>query len=331
MENTLLTIGFSKECREAVERTVEPTGLFDTYLFAGDTVRTVRILEDRAVDAICFAWDDNGAELTALTQLLQHREEWRDIPVLLFAHGDAQEMRIAALEWGASDCLVYGTGAREATLQIQWHLKNRQRIETLRSLKAEFARKAILDGLTGLYNRAYLDAVLDQNVALSRRGERPLAFLLIDLDHFKRINDRYGHYAGDEVLRQFADVLRQGARKSDIVCRYGGEEFAVILPDCTASQAVAVARRIHNNLAERNLATNLTVSIGVCSSSEEAPLDSRQLVEQADQALYAAKRRGRNRTEVYSSPAMTTVEGAARTTPRPATFPMLLRNAPARA
>jgi diguanylate cyclase (GGDEF)-like protein len=162
------------------------------------------------------------------------------------------------------------------------------------------------DGLTGLFNRRYLDQRLLQEFARARRGSHPFTLLLFDLDHFKRVNDEYGHQAGDDVLREVARRIGKSLRAGDILARYGGEEFAIMLPDTTARGAAQPAERIRQVVAETPIATSagelrVTVSIGYCDlRGDHASYE--KLVKDADVALYAAKEGGRNRTVAFQPP-----------------------------
>lgn len=184
--------------------------------------------------------------------------------------------------------------------QLALALANLLLQDTLRS-------QSIRDPLTGLFNRRYLEVSLERELARATRNAQPLAVLMLDLDHFKRFNDRYGHDAGDALLMRFARVLRDATRPDDVVCRYGGEEFTVILPATDVDAGRAYAERIRIAVSQIALVhheqtlTDITSSIGLASF----PLDARngeELLRRADAALYRAKRDGRNRTTVASDP-----------------------------
>jgi len=161
-----------------------------------------------------------------------------------------------------------------------------------------FEEVAAIDGLTGLHNRRWLDETFSRQVERAVRSGRPLTLLLIDIDHFKRLNDELGHAAGDEALRQVSTVLAAAVRPRDSLARYGGEEFAVLVPDVEGAQAVQVAERLRDAVASRRLAgadgTTLTISVGVGVKQTADTLAS--LLARADAALYRAKAGGRNRT-----------------------------------
>jgi len=166
-------------------------------------------------------------------------------------------------------------------------------------LFAAVERMATTDGLTGLHNHRHFQNLLDQQVALAQRYQKPLSLLLCDIDHFKTVNDTYGHPAGDLVLKGVAGILERQARQTDSVARYGGEEFAVILPETDSAAARALAERIRAAVEASTFTTDLgplkvTLSLGV-ATLPDAARQKPDLIEQSDQALYAAKRGGRNR------------------------------------
>jgi len=160
-------------------------------------------------------------------------------------------------------------------------------------------RLAALDALTGLSNRMLLDEILDREVARATRQSTPLCVAMVDLDHFKRVNDRFGHLEGDRVLVAIAGILRRGVRSSDVVGRWGGEEFLVILPDTVLPEASSIVERLRDQLAGHSLQKvgTVTVSAGI---AELLPGEGRAtLVGRADRALYRAKDEGRNRSCVW--------------------------------
>ena len=162
-------------------------------------------------------------------------------------------------------------------------------------LVAEIERLARFDSLTGLANRRVFEAALNREVARADRSGNPLSLVLIDVDHFKAVNDQLGHQAGDEVLRHVGKALAGEARETDLAARYGGEEFCVLLPGCPPEEAVIVAERLRAAIAARQKPTAVTASAGVATLPLDGG-DGRALVAAADRALYQAKRSGRDRT-----------------------------------
>ena len=171
-------------------------------------------------------------------------------------------------------------------------------------------RENITDPLIGIYNRRYLDRRLEEECVRARRYTLPLAVLLIDIDHFKRINDTYGHQVGDLVLSDLGKLILQAIRESDIAARYGGEEMMIIAPNTTPSSAKVLAERLRQRVETYTLTltkgsnppqeVRITVSIGVAGLSQET-LDSQKLIHNADEALYHAKQAGRNRSVIHET------------------------------
>ena len=168
----------------------------------------------------------------------------------------------------------------------------------------------IPDPLIGIYNRRYLDRRLDEEVARARRYGHPLSVLMLDIDHFKRVNDTYGHQAGDEVLKHLGKLIMSAVRETDIVARYGGEEIFVISPDASLETAVMLAERLRRHTEAHELVLTsetsaprvirVTVSIGV-ASFDPSLADGAGLMRNADEALYEAKGAGRNRVHAYKA------------------------------
>jgi diguanylate cyclase (GGDEF)-like protein len=167
-------------------------------------------------------------------------------------------------------------------------------------LREKLENMALRDGLTGLYNRRFLDEVLEHNLAKLKRESKHAGLLLLDVDHFKRFNDTHGHQAGDEALRRVGAALTGAVRASDVVCRYGGEEFLVFLPECERAEAMAKAEAIRVAIAQTALSVGdvaippVTASIGLAMFPETGTTRA-QLIQMADRALYRAKGAGRNR------------------------------------
>ncbi len=183
-----------------------------------------------------------------------------------------------------------------STLAITTSMLNENLLLKRRRQRAQ--KFALTDPLTRLFNRRMGIGSLDQEISRSQRSEAPLAILMIDLDDFKRLNDTYGHLQGDQALRATAEVLRKTLRKSDTICRYGGEEFLVVLPDTNAEEAAILAARLFIAVEARGTEMQLpvTVSIGQASIRQGDSVES--ILQRADQALYASKAQGRNRFSV---------------------------------
>ena len=172
--------------------------------------------------------------------------------------------------------------------QVQGALENSQSFESTLT-------QAHTDPLTSLWNYGYFQYRLDEEIAKSNTTSLALSLMMIDIDDFKRFNDTHGHIQGDEALKLISDVLKENCRKIDILCRYGGEEFALILPANNKEEAALLGERIRKSIEiKRILKSKFTISIGIASYPEDSP-DKKTLIEKADQALYKAKKKGKNK------------------------------------
>ncbi|MCP5145382.1 MAG: GGDEF domain-containing protein [Gammaproteobacteria bacterium] len=185
-------------------------------------------------------------------------------------------------------------------ISVYYHSKY---LHERQQLLGDLSRK---DYLTGLTNRMHFDLALEKELRRAARNGAPLSLLLLDCDHFKTLNDSYGHQVGDDYLVSLSDVLTRTLRRAgDMVARYGGEEFAILLPDTGFNAAMQVAASLQNAVREAPIAhapgtSKVTVSIGLTTTTVPVEITSRELVRQADDALYRAKRQGRNRTVAYA-------------------------------
>ena len=212
------------------------------------------------------------------------------------------ESQVLMAEGGRRDVIFSKSVLRDAAGQVNGLVGTITDITEHKLLQARLADMAMHDELTGLLNRRALLAEVERRHADRRGGRQALCVLMCDLDHFKRINDTHGHAVGDEVLRQVAQVLRQGLREGDRVGRLGGEEFMIVLDDADTAQAMQAAGRLRQSVAEARWrgdaqALSLTISVGVAQS--KGPHEPwAEALRRADEALYKAKRQGRNRVEL---------------------------------
>lgn len=171
-------------------------------------------------------------------------------------------------------------------------------------LNERMKRLAAIDGLTGVYNHRTFQEKLDEHFSLSRRYKTPLSLIMADIDHFKKFNDSFGHQTGDEVLKLVANTLRLTMREVDIICRYGGEEFVIILPQAKLNDAARAAERLRTEIENKpfninNQRLHITVSLGISSYPDSQPNDREDLIAKADEMLYIAKKGGRNQVVIW--------------------------------
>lgn len=236
-----------------------------------------------------------------LCSQLRSLDRTRLVPIVLIAEDGEEELVIRGLELGIHDYVVRPVDKQELTARLRTQVRRKQYNDQLRASLTQTIEMAVTDGLTGIHNRRYLDSHLRTLFDRAMARRRPLSVLITDLDRFKSINDTHGHDGGDDVLREFAQRLRKNIRGIDLVCRYGGEEFVVVMPDTDGPVAEKVAERIRAEIeripfaiGKDGTAIGVTISVGV--SSMQQPTDTVEaLVKRADVALYEAKASGRNR------------------------------------
>ena len=286
-----------------------------TVTTARNGVEALRLVDEARPQLIITDWIMPEMDGIEFCKTLRQNPAWRNIYVFIVTAQESTDRLVEAFEAGANDYLTKPInfkvlGARlwaaQRVVQLQEELEfDRQQ---LRKFAAELAasnqrlqQMALTDVLTELPNRRYANEQLDRQWALAERSGRPLSCMMVDIDRFKQINDTYGHKVGDDVLKQVANVLRLTARKQDMVCRLGGEEFLVICPDSQPDQVFQYAERLRQNVAASNINSpagpdfHLTVSIGLANKKPEL-LNVEMLLQVADKRLYAAKKAGRNRT-----------------------------------
>jgi two-component system cell cycle response regulator len=234
-----------------------------------------------------------------LCSQLRSLDRTRFVPIILLAEEGEDDRIVRGLELGINDYLIRPIDRQELTARLRTQVRRKRYNDHLRASVTQTIEMAVTDGLTGLHNRRYLDSHLETLFERAVTRRRPLSLMITDLDRFKSVNDTYGHDGGDEVLREFARRLRKNVRGIDLACRFGGEEFVVVMPDTEAAIAEKVAERVRAEIAELPFVVNgmnvaVTVSVGV--SSLKRGVDSvTDLLKRADVALYEAKSGGRNR------------------------------------
>ncbi|MEJ2817484.1 MULTISPECIES: PleD family two-component system response regulator [unclassified Caulobacter] len=231
---------------------------------------------------------------------LRSDERTRHLPILAMVDPDERPRIVKALEIGINDVLPRPIDPQELSARVKTQIQRKRYTDYLRQNLDHSLELAVTDQLTGLHNRRYMAGQLDSLVKRAALGGDPVSALLIDIDHFKKINDTFGHDVGDEVLREFALRLASNVRAVDLPCRYGGEEFTVIMPDTQLADALRIAERIRMHVSGSPFhvaqgAEVLTVTISVGVSASSGPNDTPEtLMKRADEAVYEAKKSGRN-------------------------------------
>jgi two-component system cell cycle response regulator len=252
-------------------------------------------------DMVIINGNSNDYDPLRLCSQLRLLERTRFLPLLLVTELGQEDMVIRALDLGVNDYIIRPIDPNELVARTLTQIKRKRYNDRLRSSVRQSIELAVTDGLTGLNNRRYLDNHLKTLFNRAAARARPLSVCITDIDRFKQVNDTYGHDMGDEVLKEFARRIRSTVRGADLACRYGGEEFVVVMPDTDPISAAAIAERLRRIIEESpfdlpgtGLTLSITASLGIATNMAgvETP---EQLLKQADKALYEAKNQGRNR------------------------------------
>ena len=243
----------------------------------------------------------NDFDALRLCSQLRSLNRTRMMPILLLANPDEEAMLIRAIDMGVNDYIVRPIDQSELMARVRTQIKRSRYNDSLRDSVQQTMEMAIKDGLTGLNNRRYFDGHFSSAFEKAQTSGQPLSLLIVDIDHFKQVNDIHGHDAGDDVLRQFAGRIGKNVRNLDMACRYGGEEFVLLMPDTDIQLATIVAERMRREIAAHPFVIHggtkqitVTVSVGA-SCMDGTDDDTREaMLKRADEALYLAKRNGRN-------------------------------------
>jgi two-component system cell cycle response regulator len=269
-------------------------------------------VESNPADAVFHAADGNYDLLIVslglenfdglrLCSQVRSLERTRSLPILAISDADNNNRLLRGLEIGVNDYLLRPVDKNELLARARTQVRKRRYTDHLRDNVQNSIEMAITDQLTGLHNRRYMESHLGTLAEQAALRGKPLALMMLDIDYFKSINDSYGHDAGDDVLREFAVRIRKSIRGIDLACRYGGEEFVIVMPETDLHVAGMVAERLRRAIASEPFAIDrglkhieVTISIGI-STLERKGEPVSDVLKRADQALYRAKHDGRNR------------------------------------
>lgn len=297
---------------EAVRRALAHNGDLDFH-YCTDPLEAIAVAQRVKPTVILQDLVMPGVDGLDLVRQYRKHPALHAVPVIVLSTKEDPATKSEAFQAGANDYLVKLPDKVELIARVRYHtrayLDHLQRDEAYRALREsqrelmranlELERLTRIDGLTGLGNRRYFDEYLTAEWKRCQRTESPLSVLMIDVDHFKRYNDAYGHLAGDDVLKQVARVIQDGStRSTDLAARFGGEEFVVILTGVPQTGASHVAERLVQGVRDLNIAhgaDRVTISVGVATAWPDAGGDPARLVNAADLALFRAKNEGRDR------------------------------------
>ncbi len=290
---TLLVVDDSRSTLPQLTRALGPEDFALRVTSHGPEV--LRLVREVALVLLCPG-PDPAPSLALLDRLMPGPGE-PGPPVVVLAPAEARATRLEALRLGA-EVISYPGDDDELVARVLRSLRAHARVMALAAQLGELQRLSVTDGLTGVHNHRHFQERLREEFRRAQRYDDALSLILLDLDHFKDVNDTHGHAVGDGVLREVAAALTRSVRETDLVARYGGEEFAVLLPRTHLTGAITVAERVSRELRGLRLGTGglrVTASLGVSSFPHRTVLSPAQLLLTADEALYRAKSEGRDR------------------------------------
>lgn len=310
MSKTLLIVDDSALIRKSVVKVLEPTQIFSRILQAKDGLEALETLLKEEIDLLLC--DVNMPKMDGLKLLdtIRNLEKCKDLPVIFLSSQDKPYQKIKGLQNGANDYVTKPFEAGELIARIKNLLMMKELQDELaqKNKAMEMANKkleqlSVTDELTGLWNRRYLWDRLSEEITKANRFHQTVCCLMIDIDDFKIINDTHGHITGDSVLIEIGRILKSQCRTHDLLARFGGEEFIMLLHQTDLEGAVLLARRLVKSVEKHKFTTEdqkpfrVTVSIGVATYPAEDTASMNDLVKKADEGLYQAKRKGKNRAE----------------------------------
>ncbi len=303
---TILLIDDSQTHRAEIRSVIDASGLFERVLEASDGLRGLKLLLAEAVDVVLCDLEMPGLDGDKLLLARSSRPGAANVPFVFLTASQDMGRRARLLEDGACDAITKPFHPIDLVARLRLHLKVKRLQDELLVKNATLARLSTVDELTGLRSRRYVSEVLSIEFQRARRYGTPLSLVMADLDHFKAVNDCYGHPGGDVVLKGVAELLRGSLRATDVAGRYGGEEFLLVLPQIERDGALIMAERWRASIEHGDFAAadgrpiHVEISVGVAQyASSMANTDA--LILAADQALYLAKQNGRNRVELYEA------------------------------
>ncbi len=271
---------------------------------ADDGAKAVARARDARLDLVLLDIMMPGLDGLECCRLIKSVTQDAFLPVVLLTAKADTDSRVTGLRIGADDYVCKPFDERELMARVNNLLRIKRMHDHVNEAREKLEQLAVQDGLTGLYNYRYLQTRMNEEFKRAERYREPLACVMVDLDHFKHMNDRHGHDAGDALLRQTAERLRLAVREIDVVTRYGGEEFLLVLPSTNFSGALSVADRVWRSIGGApfqlpGTRERVTASVGVAVFPSRDIKSKDQLIKAADRALYQAKGDGRDRICVY--------------------------------
>lgn len=307
MPTRIMIIDDSAQQREQIVEALLKHNVAQQYRTAQDGSEGFRFLLEAPVDLIICDLAMPHVDGLMFISMVKKRSDLCDIPIIIVTGQDGSDFRIKGFNMGANDYISKPFNPEELVARVRRQLQIKKGQDDLKSSNKYLEKLSYTDPLTSLYNRRYLMETLSLEIERSSRGYKCISLILLDTDSFKKVNDTYGHQAGDIVLVAIANAVKSGLRRYEIVARYGGDEFAIVLPSTPLEAARIAAERMRETLQSLSFEPPLenlvvTGSFGIATYPSWEINDSESLLRKADDALYRAKERGRNRVESMAVP-----------------------------
>ncbi len=304
MENKALIVDDSKQTREAIKDALRDT--FSVFVEAADGLSAIKAFVEEKPSFVITDVEMPSLSGFKFISTIRNMEDGKDVPIVMLS-GTRQTLKskLSGFNAGASDFILKPFDEEELLARVKTLMRTYRLVEELKEKNAMLERLAITDELTGLYNRRYFFESVRTQLALGLRHSFKVACLLLDLAHFKNINDTYGHGAGDEVLRKIGRLLISCKREGELLARFGGEEFVICIFNTDAANALLAAERFRKLVRGFDFSSpifpdvRITVSIGVVVYPQDRVITIDDLVKAADEAMYKSKMDGRDRVTVY--------------------------------
>ena len=304
MAGRILIVDDNAMIRSEIKAVLMKDGTFTHFMEATDGLTAFKTIMEHPPDLVLCDLVMPGFDGLKFLGLKASRKELEQIPVIILTAEDDLDRKAEILERGASDYVTKPFHEKELLARVRIHTKLKLLQDELLEKNTQLEALSITDPLTGLANRRRLMARLEEEVARARRYKTPLSVVMLDIDHFKQVNDTHGHAMGDEVLRNIGAMLKASVRTTDLAARYGGEEFALVLSHTDSAAALQVAEGLRQKFAELEhhldgVTITKTVSMGIASRDGQGEIPNvEDLLKPADEPLYRPKQGGRNRVEV---------------------------------
>ncbi len=300
----VLLVDDSQQARLAIKDALRDT--FSIFVEADDGLSAIKAFVEEKPGFIITDIEMPSINGYRFISTIRNMEEGRDVPIIMLSGTkNSLKKKLTGFNLGASDFLIKPFDSEELLARVKSLLRMRNLMDELKEKNSLLEKLAVTDELTGLHNRRHFFEALREQLALGLRHNFKLACLLLDIDFFKKINDTFGHMAGDDVLRKIGALLASCKREGELLARFGGEEFIICLFNTDSENAILAADRFRNLIKSYSFsssfypATHITVSIGLAIYPQGAVISIDELIKAADSALYRSKTEGRDRVTLY--------------------------------